>query len=82
LAERPPETEQQGTTREQVRLVLTGALVLLVLLFAILNFDKVSVDLIFGSTDLPLVIVIVGCLLIGAAIDRLMQRRAARRRGG
>lgn len=80
VAERVPESEPQRPRSEQLRLVLTGALVLLVLLFAILNFDKVSVDLIFGSTDLPLVIVIVGCLLIGAAIDRLMLRRAARRR--
>lgn len=81
MADRAPEIPQQQSDRsEQLRLVAIGALVVLVLLFAILNSDKVSVDLVFGSTKLPLFLVIVVCLLLGAAIDRLLVHRAARRR--
>jgi uncharacterized integral membrane protein len=72
----PPERER----REQIRLVALGALIVLVAIFAVLNLDKVKVDLIFRSPRWPLIVVIVACLALGAAIDRLWIRYAARRR--
>jgi len=72
VAGRPPETSRTRT--EQIRLLVLGALVALAILFAVLNLDDVKVDLIFGSSEIPLIFVIVGCLAAGAAIDRLLLR--------
>ena len=73
-----PETTRSRS--EQARLIGLGAVAVLAILFAILNLDDVKVDLIFGSTDIPLFFVIVGCLVAGAAIDRLLLRWRERRR--
>ena len=59
MADRPPEGPRRS---EQTRSILLGALILLAILFALLNLDKVEVDLIFGSPRIPLIIVIVGLL--------------------
>jgi uncharacterized integral membrane protein len=77
MAERPPEAPRRS---EQTRSIVLGALILLAILFAILNLNKVDVDLIFGSPRIPLIIVIVGCLAAGAAIDRLYLHRRRRNR--
>jgi uncharacterized integral membrane protein len=69
-----------ASRRDQARLWASVAGGVLVALFALLNLDKVKVDLIFGSPRWPLIVVIVGCLALGAAIDRLWIRHAARRR--
>jgi uncharacterized integral membrane protein len=80
MADRPPETPQEPNRREQARLLGLGALIVLAALFALLNLDKVKVDLIFDSPRWPLIVVIVACLALGAAIDRLWIRYEARRR--
>ena len=77
MADRPPDSPRRS---EQTRSILLGALIVLALLFALLNLDKVDVDLIVGSPRIPLIIVIVGCLAAGAAIDRLYQHRRRRNR--
>lgn len=77
MADRPPEGPRRS---EQTRSILLGALILLAILFALLNLDKVEVDLIFGSPRIPLIIVIVGLLAAGAAIDRLYLHRRRRSR--
>ena len=81
MADRPPDTQPERDRREQVRQLALGALIALAVLFALLNLDKVKVDLIFGSPKWPLIVVIVACLALGAAIDRLWIRHAARRKG-
>jgi len=80
MADRPPETPQEPDRGEQARQLGLGALIALAVLFALLNLNKVKVDLIVGSPRWPLIVVIVGCLALGAAIDRLWTRYAARRR--
>jgi uncharacterized integral membrane protein len=77
MADRPPDAPRRT---EQTRSILLGALILLAILFALLNLDKVEVDLIFGSPRIPLIIVIVGLLAAGAAIDRLYLHRRHRSR--
>ncbi len=45
------------------------------ILFAVLNFEDVEVDLLFGSVTMPLVIVIAFCLLLGGLIGAFLTRR-------
>src|SRR3954451_19550868 len=52
------------SSRENARRIAIGILAAVALLFAILNFEDVDVDLLFGSVTMPLVVVIAGCLLI------------------
>jgi uncharacterized integral membrane protein len=72
MADRP--SERSRSSSEQIRLVALGALTVIAILFAVLNLDEVRVDLIVGSYKIPLILVIVGCLAAGAAIDRLLLR--------
>jgi uncharacterized integral membrane protein len=82
VADRPPEKPvstgsappSSPDRTDQTRQLVLGALIVLAVLFALLNLDKVEVDLILDSPKIPLIIVIVGCLALGAAIDRLVIR--------
>ncbi|HET6449634.1 MAG TPA: LapA family protein [Conexibacter sp.] len=64
--------------RENARRLAIGILAAAALVFAILNFEDVKVDLLFGSVTMPLVIVIAGCLLIGGLIGAYLGRRGRR----
>lgn len=81
MAERPPEkpvstggAPPSPADPERRRQLVLGALIALAAVFALLNLDKVEVDLILDSPRIPLIVVIVGCLALGAAIDRLVIR--------
>jgi len=65
--------------RENARRIAIAILAAAALLFAILNFEDVKVDLLFGSVTMPLVIVIAACLLIGGLIGAYVGRRGRRR---
>jgi uncharacterized integral membrane protein len=65
---------------EAARLAAVAILAVLATLFAVVNLDKVRVNLLFGSTDLPLIVVIVGCLAIGAVFGAVLARRGRRGR--
>ena len=67
--------------REQTRMVGAIALIALVILFGVLNFDDVEVNWILGTWSTPLIVVIVVSALLGAAIDRVVVRRRRARRG-
>lgn len=71
---------ERPSRREMIR---TGGLVLLAVLttlFAVSNLDKVEVSWIFGSSEAPLIIVIVISLLIGVIFTHFAERRYNRRR--
>lgn len=61
---------------------MIGALALsaLLILFALLNSQTVTIHWIVTTTEVPLIIVIAGCGLIGAAVGWLAARRQASRR--
>jgi len=67
------------SNRDRARLVAVAILVVAAAVFALVNLDEVKVDLVFGSASMPLIVVIVGCLLIGAAIGAVLGRRSGRR---
>jgi len=79
----PPQTSRsdapERSRRDNARRVAIGILAAVALLFAVLNFEDVKVDLLFGSVTMPLVIVIAGCLLIGGLIGAYLGRRGAKR---
>jgi uncharacterized integral membrane protein len=77
-----PTQTPEHQRRSRRELVRTGGLVLLAVLttlFAVLNLDKVKVNWIFGSSQAPLIIVIVISLLIGVIFTHFAERRGRRR---
>ena len=48
--------------------------------FAVINLDEVEVDWLIGSWQTPLIVVIVVSMLLGAGLDRLLVRRARKRK--
>ena len=79
-AARKDPAEKRRNTRELARsgamLVLAGLLVA----FALLNLNEVSVDWVFGSGHAPLIIVIVVSLVIGVVLTHFSDRFARWRR--
>ncbi len=57
------------------RLVVAAVIVVLVILFAVFNRDRVEVDWVLFERDSRLIYVIVVSALLGALADRLVQRR-------
>lgn len=70
----------QRSSRDRARLVAVAILSVAAAAFALVNLDEVKVDLIFGSAQMPLIVVIVACLLIGAAIGAFLSRRGGKTR--
>jgi uncharacterized integral membrane protein len=72
--------ERRGR-RERARAATSVVLTVLITLFAVLNFNKVRVHWIFGTSTAPLTIVIVISLLVGIVLTYIADRRGGRRRG-
>lgn len=64
----PTESGPPASKRDQGRQALIAGLVLLVVLFALLNVDKVKVNFIVTSAKAPLIVVIAICLAIGIVL--------------
>ena len=58
-----------------------GVMVLIgvIILFAVLNLQSVSVDFAFGSVTMPLIFVIAACGLIGFGVGYLVKGRREKR---
>lgn len=54
--------------KRQLKLIGAVVLALIVVIFAMANFQRVTVNFLFGTVRLPLVVIIVGALLIGMVI--------------
>lgn len=54
--------------KRQLKLIGAVVLALIVVIFAMANFQRVTVNFLFGTVRLPLVVIIVGALLIGMII--------------
>ena len=62
------------------RMAAAAVLGAIAAVFAVINFDKVEVNWLVGSWQTPLILVIVLSMLLGAALDRVLVRRARKRR--
>ncbi len=71
----PPTLDEQDRQRT-TRLIIAGVIALVVILFALFNRDRVSVNWILFERESRLIYVIIGSALLGALADRLLQRRS------
>jgi uncharacterized integral membrane protein len=62
------------------RVVATAVLSAVAAIFAVINLDDVEVDWLVGSWQTPLIVVILISMLLGAGLDRLLVRRARKRK--
>ena len=81
-------TEYTPTTRPEdkpdraqgSRTIAAAVLGAIAAVFAVINLDDVEVDWLVGSWQTPLIVVIALSMLIGAGLDRLLVRRARKRK--
>lgn len=69
-----PQDKPARSKREKARLVAAASVTALVALFAVLNLDEVKVNWIAGTARTPLIVVIAGSVLVGAALGFLLSR--------
>lgn len=76
------QTTPQGSTRQparnpSARIVAAAVLGGLLVLFSVLNSQTVRIHWIVTTSDVPLIVVILGCGLIGFALGWLIARHRA-----
>jgi uncharacterized integral membrane protein len=74
----PAAGKHRNLTPKQITM---GVAAVVVVLFALLNFQNVTMHWIVGTTRTPLIIVVVGCLVIGLGIGYLVGRRTEKSHG-
>ena len=78
--QQPGPPEPKRSPREQARTAGMVLLAVVITLFAVLNLESVKVNWIFGTGEVPLIIVIVISVLFGIVLTYLVDRRAGKRR--
>ncbi len=76
-ATRPEDKPDRGANTRVAAAAILGGVAALI---AVFNLDKVKVDWVVGSWQTPLIVVIVLSMLLGAALDRVLVRRARKRK--
>lgn len=71
----PGEPAKRRGFRLTPRQITSAVVIFVVVLFAIVNLEKVSVDFIVSTIDIPLVFLILGALLPGLAAGWLLAER-------
>lgn len=79
MSQSSPGPPQKRSRRELARTTGLVVLAVFITLFAVLNLGSVEVDWIFGSGQVPLIIVIAVSFLIGVVFTYLAERRSRRR---
>jgi uncharacterized integral membrane protein len=72
-------TSSQRSARDRARLVATGAVAVLAILFAVVNLDDVEVNWIIGTWKTPLILVIAASVAAGWLLGSIAARRGRRR---
>jgi uncharacterized integral membrane protein len=80
MSEQAPGPPHKRSRRELARTTGFVILTVLITLFAVLNLDSVEVDWIFGTGEVPLIVVILISVLVGIVLTYLLERRSHRRR--
>jgi uncharacterized integral membrane protein len=80
----PSEPQPEGITKAEIRWIIGGVLAILFGVFIAQNADEVSIDFLLFTAKFRLIWIFLICAVLGAVIDRLLQRRgllpATRRR--
>lgn len=71
----PQQPQQEGITAAEVRWIIGGILAIVFGIFIAQNADPVDVQFVFFSARVRLIWVFLVCAVLGAVIDRLLQRR-------
>ncbi|KRM28421.1 DUF1049 domain-containing protein [Schleiferilactobacillus harbinensis] len=58
--------------KKQIRLIITVALTLLIVIFAVLNVNNAAINFGFAKVQLPLVLIIIGAAFLGIVITALV----------
>ncbi len=72
---------ERPTWRPSARQVIAAIILVLLLVFALVNLEKVTVDLVFGELTTEVFFVIAVPVLLGFIAGLIVQRRRDRRRG-
>jgi uncharacterized integral membrane protein len=72
-------TRRPPPRRDQTRQLVAGAATALVVIFALVNLDKVKVDWIVTTGHTPLIVVIAISFVLGAVAGAVFWRRRVRR---
>lgn len=70
-----PQYETRRLTAGEIRWIIGGVLAILFGVFIAQNADEVKIDFIFFSASVRLIWLFLICAVLGAIIDRLLQRR-------
>ncbi|MGH2786014.1 MAG: LapA family protein [Actinomycetota bacterium] len=71
----PRPAERDGITAGEIRWIVGGLLAILFGVFIAQNADNVQIEFVFFSARIRLIWVFLICAVIGAVLDRLLQRR-------
>jgi uncharacterized integral membrane protein len=70
-----PEHASRRLTKAEVRWILGGVIAILFGVFIAQNAREVKIDFVFFSANVRLIWLFLICAVLGAVIDRLLQRR-------
>ncbi len=76
----PSAQEPASRQRRPARIVLTGVALVLLVWFAVANFQDVRIHFWVSTTSAPLIVVIVISGFLGASVSGLWSRRRRKRR--
>lgn len=71
----PGAVEKRRLTAGEVRWIVGGALAIIFGIFIAQNARRVKIDFVFFSAEVRLIWLFLICAVLGAIIDRLLQRR-------
>jgi uncharacterized integral membrane protein len=69
------EQEAPGLTRNEVRWIIGAVIAILFGVFIAQNADETKIDFLFVHVNIRLIWIFLVCAVLGAVLDRLLQRR-------
>jgi uncharacterized integral membrane protein len=71
----PDEREPTGLTKSEIRWIVGAVIAILFGVFIAQNADETKIDFLFFSVRIRLIWIFLICAVLGAVLDRLLQRR-------
>ena len=79
-SQQPHSSRPERSASEQVRLGAAGVLLVILAIFVLKNTDRTRVDFVFTDVRMPLIFVLIGTAVVGAATSHLLMWVYRRRR--
>ena len=71
----PEDREPTGLTKSEIRWIIGAVIAILFGVFIAQNADRTDIDFLFFSVRMRLIWIFLICAVLGAVVDRLLQRR-------